>query len=53
MENQELVSAIKVAKLLLSYDQRREYFNDNKMTQFFIFNKKENNISYIFIISWI
>src|SRR5690242_536003 len=31
VKKQQLVSAIEVARLLLSYDQRREYFNDNKM----------------------
>ena len=53
MENQELVSAIKVAKLLLSYDQRREYFNDNKMTsttdeEINLETEKEKFISKIF-----
>lgn len=32
MKEQKPISAIEVAKLLLSCDQRREYFNDNKMT---------------------
>src|SRR5687768_15559382 len=32
MKEQKPISAVEVAKLLLSYDQRREYFSDNKMT---------------------